>query len=154
MLPQSGIGASDVETALRRIRQAAPDAPYVYVTADQDLAKHIEDLTKKDEFKWVRLLAGEWHLSLCMRLTIGSTFGPPFLTAWVQQALGVTQKTAERLASGCRWRRSGELFLASARAIVRHFVRQWRAERGSERRPDEFRVWMVIRDKRSKRPTE
>jgi hypothetical protein len=100
------------------------------------------DPVTQELYQWVRPLPGKWHLSLCMRLTIGSTFGPALLHDWVKQALAVSIGSAEYLCSGKNWRRSSELFFVTGSAVVRHFVQQW-FQTTENKTPADFRKWLV-----------
>ena len=103
---------------LQRIEKALKIGPGPFdrhsaiIICDSDIRRHIATLIKKSnshEFGWVRLQPAEWHVSLCFRLTIGTTWGDIFLFKMVEEVEGVTEKTAAHVASGKRWRRSGNI---------------------------------------------
>ncbi len=115
-----------IEKALK-IGSGLLDRHSATVICDSDIRRHIATLIKKSsshEFGWVRLQPAEWHASLCFRLTIGATWGEIFLFKMVEEVEGVTEKTAAHVASGKRWRRSGNISMHVARGATR-FLLQW-----------------------------
>lgn len=115
-----------IEVALK-IGPGPQDRHSAIIICDSDIRRLVAALIKKSnahEFGWVRLQPAEWHVSLCFRLTIGATWGEIFLFKMVEEVEGVTEKTAAHVASGKRWRRSGNIGMHVARGATR-FLLQW-----------------------------
>jgi len=61
-----------------------------FIVCDQDIRAIVQDLQKSSPgvFDWVQLVPGEWHVSLCVRLTIGATWSEPFLVKMIKKVEG------------------------------------------------------------------
>lgn len=142
--------------ALNRIAQAGNVCngrrAFVYIVCDFDIYDKIQAIRARspDTYGWVRLIPAQWHISLCMRLTIGATWGKAFLATAVHEVEKCTANTARYLVSGVRWRRSGTIFFQAARGIVRALLIVWHTTQGAAHPNDVslFRRWLAMMAKR------
>ena len=147
------VSEATLREALNRIANAGNilrgRRTFAYLVCDQDIYEQIQAIQKKDPetYGWVRLLPAEWHVSLCVRLTIGATWGKTFLASMVQSVEGCTKATAEFLVRGTRWRRSGTIFFQAARGVTRSMLSRWRNSDSysveSHKQGAAFRKWLI-----------
>lgn len=125
---------------------------FVYLVCDQDIYELVHSIMKqgRETFSWIRPLPAEWHVSLCMRLTIGATWGKSFVAKMVEEVESMTANTARYLVSGARWRRSGRIFFQAARGATRFLLTRWKQESGGAPFDAEvFRTWLDAARERS-----
>lgn len=106
---------------------------FIYLVCDQDVAAYIGELSKQapNTWDWIRLVPAQWHVSLCVRLTIGATWGKTdILIDAVRCVESTSEKAAKYLLSGVRWRRSGVIFYQLARGMLRALLQKWLNEGG------------------------
>ncbi len=118
---------------------------FAYLVCDQDIYELVHAIIKQggDTFSWIRPLPAEWHVSLCMRLTIGATWGKSFVSKMVEDVEKMTSNTARYTVSGARWRRSGQIFFQAARGATRFLLNRWKQESGGAPFDAEtFRTWL------------